>query len=134
MISYADDAGDFRFDIKWKALNESGKEVSIFVDTKNYSQASNMFKDLRQFKAYLGSIDNFDQMYYIQQGGRGVTQQQIINRLQSAISSDAKTVFDAKPSLWKGIGITGSSDLKIIAENKGLNNYFDFTKTILITK
>ena len=105
LISYADDAGDFRFDIKWKALNESGKEVSIFVDTKNYSQAGNMFKDLRQFKAYLGSIDNFDQMYYIQQGGRGVNQQQIINRLQSVIKGDVDGVYKSNESLWRNIKI-----------------------------
>ena len=41
-----------------------------------------MFKDLGQFKAYLGAIDNFDNLYIIQQGGRGVTREQIINRLK----------------------------------------------------
>lgn len=53
-----------------------------------------MFKDLGQFKAYLRSIDNFDQLYYIQQGGRGVTQQQIINRLANAIKGDVDGVFE----------------------------------------
>jgi hypothetical protein len=41
LISYSDDAGDFRFDIKWKANqtlpNGQMKEVSIYIDTKNYS-------------------------------------------------------------------------------------------------
>ena len=53
------------------------KEVSIFIDTKNYSKVVNMFKDLGQYKAYLRAIDNFDQLYIIQQGGRGVTKEDI---------------------------------------------------------
>ncbi len=46
------------------------KEISIFIDTKNYSKVGNMFKDLGQYKAYLREIDNFDQLYIIQQGGK----------------------------------------------------------------
>ena len=42
------------------------------------SRASNLFGDLGQFKAYLREIDRFDQLYIIQQGGRGVTREQII--------------------------------------------------------
>ena len=61
LIAYADDAGDFRFDIKWSTLNpKTKKSISVFVDTKNYSSASNMFKDLGQFKAYIRNIDSFD--------------------------------------------------------------------------
>lgn len=83
VIAHADDAGDFRFDIQWSALDpKTKKSISVFVDTKNYSSASNMFKQLGQFKAYLGAIDNFDNLYIIQQGGRGVTREQIINRLK----------------------------------------------------
>ena len=68
VIAHADDAGDFRFDIQWSALDpKTKKSISVFVDTKNYSSASNMFKDLGQFKAYLGAIDNFDNLYIIQQ-------------------------------------------------------------------
>ena len=44
-----------------------------------------MFGDLGQFKAYLREIDSFDQLYIIQQGGRGVTREQIINRLQKEL-------------------------------------------------
>ena len=42
------------------------------------SRASNMFRDLGQFKAYLREIDSFDQLYIIQQGGRELTREQII--------------------------------------------------------
>ena len=44
-----------------------------------------MFGDLGQFKAYLENIDSFDQLYIIQQGGRGVTREQIINRLRKEL-------------------------------------------------
>lgn len=67
VISQVDDAGEFRFDIKWEAKNPIGRGIYIFVDTKNYSRASNMFTDLGQFKAYLEKIDSFDQLYIIQQ-------------------------------------------------------------------
>lgn len=107
LIAYADDTGDFRFDIKWEAKtnqNVAGRrEVNIFVDTKNYSSARNMFKDLGQFKAYLNGIDNFDQLYIIQQGGRDVTKKDIIKQLEKAIANDAESVFRAKPQLWKNI-------------------------------
>lgn len=84
LIAYADDAGDFRFDIKWSALApETNKPISVFIDTKNYSSASNMFKDLGQFKAYLGAIDNFDNLYIIQQGGRDVTKKDIVKQLEN---------------------------------------------------
>ena len=44
-----------------------------------------MFGDLGQFKAYLENIDSFDQLYIIQQGGRGVTREQIINSLRKEL-------------------------------------------------
>ena len=75
LISHAAGSGSFRFDAKWKIKNQEGKEIHIFVDTKNYSRASNMFGDLGQFKAYLENIDSFDQLYIIQQGGRKVTRE-----------------------------------------------------------
>lgn len=70
VIAHADDAGEFRFDIKWEAKNQDNDRIYIFVDTKNYSRASNMFEDLGQFKAYLRDIASFDQLYIIQQGNR----------------------------------------------------------------
>ena len=97
LISYADEAGDFRFDIKWKAFDVN-KEVSIFIDTKNYSTARNMFQNLGQYKAYLREINNFDQLYIIQQGGRGVTREDVVRRLQSAVKKEINDVFEI---IWK---------------------------------
>jgi len=68
--------------------------IQTFVDTKNYSRASNMFGDLGQFKAYLREIDSFDQLYIIQQGGREVTREQIIAQLERVIAKDAENVFN----------------------------------------
>ena len=105
LITYADDAGDFRFDIKWSALDpETNNPISVFIDTKNYSSASDMFKNLGQFKAYLGAIDNFDNLYIIQQGGRGVTREQIINRLRKELLKpenliEVFKIIRSKPSL-----------------------------------
>ena len=48
----------------------------------------NSFKNLGQYKAYLREINNFDQLYIIQQGGRGITKEDIIKRLESAIAKD----------------------------------------------
>ena len=102
LISYADEAGDFRFDIKWQAktMNKLGKEeeISIFIDTKNYSTARNMFQNLGQYKAYLEVIDDFEQLYIIQQGGRGVTREDVVRRLQSAVKKEINDVFEI---IWK---------------------------------
>ena len=104
LISHAAGSGSFRFDAKWKIKNQEGKEIHIFVDTKNYSRASNMFGDLGQFKAYLREIDSFDQLYIIQQGGRGVTREQIINRLRKELLKpenliEVFKIIRSKPSL-----------------------------------
>ena len=56
----------------------------------------NSFKNLGQYKAYLRAIDNFDQLYIIQQGGRGITKEDIIKKLESAIAKDAEGVYYAK--------------------------------------
>ena len=74
------------------------KEISIFIDTKNYSTARNMFQNLGQYKAYLREINNFDQLYIIQQGGRGVTREDVVRRLQSAIKKEINDVFEI---IWK---------------------------------
>lgn len=74
------------------------KEVSIFIDTKNYSTARNMFQNLGQYKAYLEVIDDFEQLYIIQQGGRGVTREDVVRRLQSAVKKDINDVFEI---IWK---------------------------------
>ena len=138
VIAHADDAGDFRFDIQWSALDpKTKKSISVFVDTKNYSSASNMFKDLGQFKAYLGAIDNFDQLYIVQQGGRGVTREQLIAQLERAIAKDAKGVFRAKSELWKNMGIDNFEELERLCRTHELSKnpeYRLFSNIILITK
>ena len=63
-----------------------------------------MFGDLGQFKAYLEKIDSFDQLYIIQQGGRGVTREQIINRLRKELLKpenliEVFKIIRSKPSL-----------------------------------
>ena len=140
LISYADEAGDFRFDIKWQAktMNKLGKEeeISIFIDTKNYSTARNMFQNLGQYKAYLEVIDDFEQLYIIQQGGRGITKEDIIKKLESAIAKDAKSVFDAKKSLWRNMGIRSFKELEDFAKTKELSTstkYRAFQESIKVT-
>ena len=148
LIAYADDAGDFRFDIQWssKIITNTGDQqtVNIFVDTKNYSSASNMFKDLGQFKAYLGAIDNFDNLYIIQQGGRGVTREQIINRLKNVLNK-GKNKDEIFEVIWKNetlrknvFGQMSDPYFKIQAKSlfvsKINNKTLDIFNSILITK
>ena len=93
--------------------------------------------DLRQFKAYLGAIDNFDQLYIIQQGGRRVTCEQIITQLERAIAKDAESVFETKPQLWKNMGIRDFEGLKRLCNRQGLSkepNCQPFRNMILTTK
>jgi len=135
LISYADEAGDFRFDIKWKAFDVN-KEVSIFIDTKNYSTARNMFQNLGQYKAYLREINNFDQLYIIQQGGRGVTREDIIKKLESAIAKDAEGVYKANESIWLNMKIGSYKKLEDLAKTKELSTstkYSSFQESIKVT-
>ena len=122
LISHASGSGSFRFDAKWKIKNQDGEGIYIFVDTKNYSRASNMFGDLGQFKAYLREIDSFDQLYIIQQGGRGVTRKQIIAQLERAIAKDAKRVYTTNRKVWNKLGIGTFADLERICSAQGLSS------------
>ena len=140
LISYADEAGDFRFDIKWQAktMNKLGKEeeISIFIDTKNYSTARNMFQNLGQYKAYLREINNFDQLYIIQQGGRGITKEDIIKKLESAIAKDAEGVYRANESIWLNMKIGSYKKLEDLAKTKELSTstkYRAFQESIKVT-
>ena len=105
LISHAAGSGNFRFDAKWRVMDpQKPGYIQIFVDTKNYSRASSMFRDLGQFKAYLREIDSFDQLYIIQQGGREVTREQIINRLRNELLKpenliEVFKIIRSKPSL-----------------------------------
>ena len=65
---------------------------------KERNRIFTLFKDLGQYKAYLRAIDNFDQLYIIQQGGRGITREDVVRRLQSAIKKEINDVFEI---IWK---------------------------------
>jgi len=131
-------SGNFRFDAKWRAMNpEKPGYIQIFVDTKNYSRASNLFGDLGQFKAYLENIDSFDKLYIIQQGGRGVTREQIITQLERAIAKDAKSVYTTNQKIWNELGIKNGADLyeKCSAKDLSRSELFqEFRNVIVITK
>lgn len=141
-ISSKKKTSKFRFDIKWssKIKTDMGEEitVNIFVDTKNYSMASNMFNNLDQFKAYLKTINNFDQFYIIQQGGRGVTREQIIYKLKKSILKDAKGVYYTNKKLFDSIQIEKQNIINNFDEFKNFINsdYFDrfISISILTTK
>ena len=98
------------------------REISIFIDTNNYSKVGNMFQNLGQYKAYLEVIDDFDQLYIIQQGGRGITKEDIIKRLESAIAKDAEGVYKANESIWLNKLLSKEID------------YQPFRNSILITR
>ena len=103
---------------------------------KEKNRIFTLFKDLGQYKAYLEVIDDFDQLYIIQQGGRGVTRKQVIERLESAIAKDAKSVFDAKKSLWRNMGIRSFKELEDFAKTKELSTstkYRVFQESIKVT-
>ena len=96
----------------------------------------NNFQNLAKYKAYLEVIDDFDQLYIIQQGGRGVTRKEVIERLESAIAKDAKSVFDAKKSLWRNMGIRSFKELEDFAKTKELSTstkYRAFQESIKVT-
>ena len=96
----------------------------------------NSFKNLGQYKAYLRAIDNFDQLYIIQQGGRGITKEDIIKKLESAIAKDAEAVFDAKKSLWRNMRIRSFKELEDFAKTKELSTstkYRAFQESIKVT-
>ena len=96
----------------------------------------NSFQNLGQYKAYLREIDNFDQLYIIQQGGRGITKEDIIKRLESAIAKDAEGVYYAKKSIWLNMGIESAEDLKDFAKTKELSTstkYRAFQESIKVT-
>ena len=96
----------------------------------------NSFKNLGQYKAYLEVIDDFEQLYIIQQGGRGVTRKEVIERLESAIAKDAEGVYYAKKSIWLNMGIESAEDLKDFAKTKELSTstkYRAFQESIKVT-
>ena len=96
----------------------------------------NSFKNLGQYKAYLRAIDNFDQLYIIQQGGRGITKEDIIKRLESAIAKDAEGVYRANESIWLNMKIGSYKKLEDLAKTKELSTstkYRAFQESIKVT-
>ena len=96
----------------------------------------NSFKKLGQYKAYLREINNFDQLYIIQQGGRGVTREDIIKKLESAIAKDAEGVYKANESIWLNMKIGSYKKLEDLAKTKKLSTstkYSSFQESIKVT-
>ena len=96
----------------------------------------NSFQNLGQYKAYLREIDNFDQLYIIQQGGRGVTRKQVIEKLESAIAKDAEGVYKANESIWLNMKIGSYKKLEDLAKTKELSTstkYSSFQESIKVT-
>ena len=103
---------------------------------KERNRIFTLFKDLGQYKAYLREIDNFDQLYIIQQGGRGVTRKQVIERLESAIAKDAEGVYKANESIWLNMKIGSYKKLEDLAKTKKLSTstkYSSFQESIKVT-
>lgn len=103
---------------------------------KERNRIFTLFKDLGQYKAYLRAIDNFDQLYIIQQGGRGITKEGIIKKLESAIAKDAEGVYKANESIWLNMGIESAEDLRDFAKTKKLSTstkYSSFQESIKVT-
>ncbi|TYK35821.1 chaperone HtpG [Bacteroides pyogenes] len=83
------------------------------------------------------SEDKIDQLYIIQQGGRNVKKEDIIEQLENAIAKDAESVFKAKPELWEKIRIYDSKVLKQLCHDHALSRdpkYEPFRNIILTTK
>ena len=103
---------------------------------KERNRIFTLFKDLGQYKAYLEVIDDFDQLYIIQQGGRGVTRKQVIERLESAIAKDAEGVYKANESIWLNMKIGSYKKLEDLAKTKELSTstkYSSFQESIKVT-
>lgn len=106
----------------------------MYVDTKNYTAASNIFRDLRQFKAYIRQISSFDQLRIVQQGGRGVEAKQIIRRLEKKIEEDAYDVFYTNKELWKSMKIDKWEKLKASCSKGRLSQHSKFKEIIRLTE
>ena len=98
----------------------------------------NNYQNLGQYKAYLEVIDDFDQLYIIQQGGRGVTRKEVIERLESAIKKEINDVFEI---IWKNenlrtILFNNSKREKALKDftNSIDNKSYKLFDSILITK
>ena len=129
------DVGKYRFDIKWTGYSKFGKmPVSVYVDTKNYASVSDMFRDLGQFKAYLGEISSFEQLRIIQQARPGMNEEKIIKQLERMIAKDARSVFEVNRDLWHKMGFKEWVDLAEYCSTKQLSQHPAFRRMIKLTK
>ena len=129
------DVGKYRFDIKWTGYSKFRKmPISVYVDTKNYASVSDMFRDLGQFKAYLGEISSFEQLRIIQQARPGMSEEKIIKQLERMIAKDARSVFDVNRDLWHKMGFKEWVDLAEYCSTKQLSQHPAFRRMIKLTK
>ena len=129
------DVGKYRFDVKWMAIIENYEQpVSVYVDTKNYTSVSDMFRDLGQFKAYLREISSFKQLRIIQQARPGMNEEKIIKQLERMIAKDARSVFDVNEDLWHHMGLERWEDLAVYCSTKQLSQRPIFRSIIKLTK
>ena len=129
------DVGKYRFDIKWTGYSKFRKmPVSVYVDTKNYASVSDMFRDLGQFKAYLGKISSFEQLLIIQQARPGMSEEKIIKQLERMIATDARSVFHVNEDLWHSVGLERWEALAEYCSTKKLSQQPIFKSIIKLTK
>ncbi len=116
VLSTATGDGDFRFDLKFKS-SANNNPISILVDTKNYANASGIFKSMKQIKAYFKQIKSFKELRIVQQGGRpGLDLDKMKSAFQSALKKEPREIFNTNKSLFKTIKFN----------NKPIKNYRDF--------
>ena len=124
-----------RFDVKWMAIVENYKQpINVYVDTKNYASVSDMFRDLGQFKAYLGKISSFEQLLIIQQARPGMSEEKVIKQLERMIAKDARSVFDVNRELWYNMGLKEWVELAEYCSTKQLSQHPAFRRMIKLTK
>lgn len=114
--------GEFRFDIKFKTRSST---VSVFVDTKNYSSASQIFSNLSQVNAYFKKIVSFDEFRIVQQSRTGITLGNMQRAFKNALLKDVDDVFIQNPTLFQGLNRVGgigkvrnSNDLELLIRSK----------------
>ena len=124
-----------RFDVKWMAIVENYEQpINVYVDTKNYTSVSDMFRDLGQFKAYLGEISSFEQLRIIQQARPGMSEEKVIKQLERMIAKDARSVFDVNRELWYNMGLKEWVELAEYCSTKQLSQHPAFRRMIKLTK
>ena len=127
-------ADKFRFDLKFSTNNGS---VIIFVDTKNYDDLTQIFKNIEQVKAYLREINDFSQLRIVQQGRPGMTLEAFKLEWKKALISNNYEVFDV---IWRNsnlrqntFGSVGEDEareiyIRIASGSSSTNSLFNIVK------